>query len=133
MKHTNDVTTAKIIHIRHSGLHYIGKNLYHKSIHIQMMIDTWFHCSHRHSPDIILGFLQISVMQKEVAHQLHCHLLILILVQNFIGFIVLVVIPQIKPLFSSNFCDTRISTSSVTLSLLDCSSCILSCNSTRRF
>ena len=41
--------------------------------------------------------------------------------------------PRHNLLSSSNFCDTRISISSVTLSLLDCSSCILLCNSTRRF
>ena len=41
--------------------------------------------------------------------------------------------PSHNPLSSSNFCDTRISISSITLLSLDCSSCIFLCNSTRRF
>ena len=64
--------------------------------HFPMLLTDfhWFHCSCRHSSDTILGFLQIFVMQEEVAHQLHCHPLVLFLVWNFIGFIILVVIPQ---------------------------------------
>ena len=38
--YTNDVI---ISYTCHSGLHYNGKNLYDKSIHIQMMLDTDFH------------------------------------------------------------------------------------------
>ena len=45
---------------------------------------------------------------------------------------VAVIFPRLNHLSSSNFCDTRISVSSVTLSLLNCGSCILSCYSTRR-
>ena len=45
----------------------------------------------------ILGFLQIFVMQEEAAYQWHCHPLILLLVSNFICFIVLIVIPQTQP------------------------------------
>ena len=33
----------KIIHMPQCGLHYNGKNLYDKSIYIQMMLDTDFH------------------------------------------------------------------------------------------
>ena len=65
-----------------------------------MVLDTdfhLFHCSCHHSLHTILGFLQIFVMQEELAHQLHCQPSILLLVENFIGFIVLVVIPQMQP------------------------------------
>ena len=67
--------------------------------HFPMLLTDfhWLHCSRRHSSDTILGFLQIFVMQEEAAHQLHCHLLILLLIWNFISFIVLVIIPQTQP------------------------------------
>ena len=57
----------------------------------------WFYCSRRYSSDTILGFLQSFVMQGETAHHLHCYPSIFLLVWNFIGFIVLVVIPQTQP------------------------------------
>ena len=65
-----------------------------------MMLDTdfhWFYFSCRYSSGTILGFLQIFVMQEEAAYQLHRHPSILLLVWNFISFIVLVVIPQTQP------------------------------------
>ena len=76
-----------------------------------------FSTSCHHSPDTILGFLQIFVMQEEGAHQFYCHHSILVLVQNFIGFMILVIIPQIQP-FVFNFCDARISRLLLTLSLI---------------
>ena len=100
MKHTNNVTTPK--YHAHATVVFITmvKIFTIKSIHIQMMLDTefhLFHCSHHHSPDTILCFLHIFVMQEKEAHQLHCHSSILLLVQNFIGYIVLVIIPQTQP------------------------------------
>ena len=67
------------------------------------MLLTDFHCSRCHSSDTILGFLQIFVMQHEAAHQLHCHPSILLLVWNFISFIILVIIPQTQPFFFFKF------------------------------
>ena len=103
--------------------------------HFPMLLTNfhWFHWSCRHSSDTILAFLQIFVMQEEAAHQLHCHPLILLLVWNFISFIILVIIPQTQPFVFFIFFDTRISISSITLLSLDYSSCMLSYNSTRWF
>ena len=91
-----------------------------------MMLDTdfhWFHCSCRHSPDNIryhpwfsLDFCDAMRIGSSVALPPFDF--------AFIGFIALVVIPQIQPFIFFIFCDTRISISSVTLLLLDCSSCI---------
>ena len=95
MKHINDIiatpknhTHAKVIFIKDTN----KIDVRHRASLILL-----FSTSCHHSPDTILGFLQIFVMQEEGAHQLHCHHSILVLVQNFIGFIVLVIIPQTQP------------------------------------
>ena len=132
MKHTN-VTIPKKSYTCHGGLHYNDKNLYVTSIRIEMMLDTdfhLFHCSHCHSPDTILGFLQILWCKKKwliscTAILWFCFLCGISLVLSFPSSF-----PGHNPLPSLNFCDTRISISSITLSSLDCSSCILLCYST---
>ena len=78
---------------------------YHCYTYFPMLLTDfhWFHCSRHHSSDTILGFLQIFVMQREAAHQLHSHPSILLLVWNFIVFIILVIIPQTQPFFFFKF------------------------------
>ena len=51
---------------------------------------------------------------KETAHQLHCHPLILLLVWNFIGFIILIIIPQTQPFVVVKFWQYEINILSVT-------------------
>ena len=111
-------------------------HLHHYSCysHFLMLLTDfhWFHCFHRHSSDTILGFLQIFVIQEEAAHQLHWYPSILLLVWNFISFIVLVIISQTPPFVFFKFLQYENKhIVRVTLSLLDYSSCILLCNWTR--
>ena len=115
----------------HSGLQYNCKNLYDKGIHIQMMLDTdfyWFRCSHCHSLDTILGFLQILWCKKNWV--ISCTAILQFCFLYRISSILLFSssFPIHNPLSSSNFCHTRISTSPVTLSSLDCGSWLVQFN-----
>ena len=122
----------KIIHMPQWSS-YNGENLYNKSMHIQMMLDTDFivlviillipslvssdFCDVRRSSSSVAppSFDLASCLESHWFYRFHCRF------------------PYTTLCLHQIFCNTRISIWSVTLSSLDCSSCILSCNSTRRF
>ena len=89
MKHITNITTPHT----HATVIFI-KDTNKIDVRYRASLISLFSNSCHHSPDTILGFLQIFVMQEEEAHQLHCHHSIWFLYR---GFIVLVIIPQTQP------------------------------------
>ena len=128
--HTNDVFIPKN-HTHATVIFITMVKTFMKKAYTQMMLDIdfhWFHCSRRHSPDTTLDFLQIFVMQKKQLISCTSILRLCFLYRISSVLLLLSSFPKHNPLSSSNFCNTRISILSVTLSSLDCGSCILLCN-----
>ena len=87
----------------------------------------WFQCSRFHSSDTSLISLRYLWCNKK--QFISCTTMYGI--SSALSFSSL--FPRHNPLSASNFCNMRIRILSVTLSSLDCISCILLCNSTRWF